>query len=312
MERFLKFAVVGFIAQMIDGSVGMGYGMTSTSLLLATGVAPAIASASVHMAEIVTSFASGTAHWRMGNVDRHVVVPLAIPGAVGGFSGAFFLSRIPATEAKVMVAIILLALGLYVLYRFARQRTTDEANPTHLRRRFLVPVGLVGGFVDATGGGGWGAITTSTLLAKTGRPRKVVGSVSLSEFVVTVSATTGFVIALGWEGINFTWFVALVAGGVFAAPIAAALTKIIPAQRLGLMIGGIILLTNARTIAVIAGADKSIVTMFFGAVVALWVLMVGQAIHIHRRSRAEQASDLLAQVSLGVNDEPPLGSAASR
>lgn len=310
MERFLKFAAVGFIAQLIDGSVGMGYGMTSTSLLLATGVAPAIASASVHMAEIVTSAASGTAHWRLGNVDRKVVIPLAIPGAVGGFSGAFFLSRIPVTEAKVLVAVLLLGLGLYVLYRFARHRTNDEANPTHLRRRFLAPVGLVGGFVDATGGGGWGAITTSTLLAKTGRPRKVVGSVSVSEFVVTLSATLGFVIALGWEGINLTWFVALVAGGIFAAPIAAALTRIIPAQRLGLMIAGIILLTNARTIAVIAGADRAIVTMFFAAVVALWILMVGQAIHIHRRTRAEANGDRVGAVAVGV-DEATLGTTAS-
>lgn len=310
MERFLKFAAVGFIAQLIDGSVGMGYGMTSTSLLLATGVAPAIASASVHMAEIVTSAASGTAHWRLGNVDRKVVIPLAIPGAVGGFSGAFFLSRIPVTEAKVLVAVLLLGLGLYVLYRFARHQTNDEANPTHLRRRFLAPVGLVGGFVDATGGGGWGAITTSTLLAKTGRPRKVVGSVSVSEFVVTLSATLGFVIALGWEGINLTWFVALVAGGIFAAPIAAALTRIIPAQRLGLMIAGIILLTNARTIAVIAGADRAIVTMFFAAVVALWILMVGQAIHIHRRTRAEANGDRVGAVAVGV-DEATLGTTAS-
>lgn len=310
MERFLKFAAVGFIAQLIDGSVGMGYGMTSTSLLLATGVAPAIASASVHMAEIVTSAASGTAHWRLGNVDRKVVIPLAIPGAVGGFSGAFFLSRIPVTEAKVLVAVLLLGLGLYVLYRFARHQTNDEANPTHLRRRFLAPVGLVGGFVDATGGGGWGAITTSTLLAKTGRPRKVVGSVSVSEFVVTLSATLGFVIALGWEGINLTWFVALVAGGIFAAPIAAALTRIIPAQRLGLMIAGIILLTNARTIAVIAGADRAIVTMFFAAVVALWILMVGQAIHIHRRTRAEANGDRVGSVAVGV-DEATLGTTAS-
>jgi uncharacterized membrane protein YfcA len=292
LERLIQFAVIGFIAQMIDGSVGMGYGMTSSSLLLASGIAPATASASVHMAKILTGLASGGAHWRMGNVDWRLVIPLAIPGGVGAFLGAFFLTAIPVDTAKVLVASILLALGLYVLYRFTLGRADVEAD-ANAHPRFVAPLGFVGGFVDSTGGGGWGPISTSTLLAKTGRPRKVIGSVSMAEIVVAVCSTIGFLISLGPEGIEFSWFAALVAGGLVAAPMAAWLVKHIQTRKLGLLIAGFILLTNARTIAILAGAPDRVANLFFVVIVALWVYVVFHAMMERRKAiRATQEGRL--------------------
>jgi uncharacterized membrane protein YfcA len=290
VERLIQFAVIGFIAQMIDGSVGMGYGMTSSSLLLAGGVAPATASASVHMAKILTGVASGGAHWRMGNVDWALVLPLAIPGGIGAFFGAFFLTAIPVDTAKILVASVLFALGLYVLYRFTIGRAHLPKNAV-VRRRFLAPLGVIGGFVDSTGGGGWGPISTSTLLAKTGRPRKVIGSVSVAEIAVAVCSTLGFLISLGPEGIELGWFAALVGGGLVAAPIAAWLVKHIQTQRLGLLIAGFILLTNARTMAILAGADDRIANAFFGVIVALWCYVVFHAVTERRKAIRASANE---------------------
>src|SRR5918999_1449287 len=169
----------------------MAYGVTSTTLLLAVGISPALASTVVHISEVGTTLASGVSHWRFGNVDWGKILWLAIPGGIGAFVGATVLVRfIDAAVAEPVVAIFLFLLGAYVLARFAFNRTTQVVQNLPIPRAFLSPLGLVAGFLDAVGGGGWGPISTPTLLSS-GRmePRKVVGTVDTSEFIVALAAS---------------------------------------------------------------------------------------------------------------------------
>jgi uncharacterized membrane protein YfcA len=249
MRKLLVLGFVGLLAQLVDGSLGMAYGVTSTTLLLAVGVAPAAASAAVHFSEIGTSLVSGASHHKLGNVDWRTVSVLALPGFVGAFAGATFLSSLDGDLAKPVVAVILLSLGVYVIYRFLRlggRRPTFKTRPSV---GFLAPMGLFGGALDAVGGGGWGPVGTTTLLSS-GRlePRKVVGSIDTSEFVVAVGGSLGFLLALGSQGIDWGYAGALLAGGVVAAPIAAWLVKHLAARVLGVAAGGLIVLTNATTV----------------------------------------------------------------
>src|SRR5918993_161990 len=245
MRKLIVLALVGLAAQLVDGALGMAYGVTSTTLLLVAGIAPASASASVHLAEIGTTLASGVAHWRFGNVDWKVVRRIALPGAIGAFAGATFLSSISTEAAGPWMAGILLALGIYLLLRFSRPLRERRLGQAPLRSRFLAPLGLVAGFIDSTGGGGWGPVATPSLLVS-GRmePRKVIGSVDTSEFVVAGAASVGFLIGLGSEGFVLPTVAALLVGGLIAAPLAAWLVRIVPAQVLGAAVGGIIVLTN--------------------------------------------------------------------
>ena len=204
----------------------MAYGVTSSTLLIAAGVAPAAASAAVHFSEIGTSLVSGASHHKLGNVDWRTVSILAVPGFVGAFLGATALSNLDAAIAKPIVATILLGLGVYVVYRFLRLGGRRPTFKAPALGGFLAPMGLVAGTLDAVGGGGWGPVGTTSLLSS-GRlePRKVVGSIDTSEFVVAVGGSLGFLLGLGSQGINWGYAGALLAGGVIAAPIAAWLVK---------------------------------------------------------------------------------------
>ncbi|WP_051426284.1 sulfite exporter TauE/SafE family protein [Jiangella gansuensis] len=249
MRTLILLGLAGFAAQLVDGSLGMAYGVTSTTLLLAISTNPAAASATVHLAEIGTTLVSGAAHWRFGNVDWKVVVKIGVPGAVGAFAGATFLSSLSTDAAAPVMSLILLALGLYILVRFTGWGLPKDRLGKPLRRRFLAPLGLVAGFVDATGGGGWGPVGTPAILAS-GRmePRKVIGSIDTSEFIVAVAASAGFLVGLGSENITMSWVAVLLAGGVVAAPMAAWLVRHVPPRVLGSAVGGLIVLTNTRTI----------------------------------------------------------------
>ena len=221
MRMLVLIALVGLAAQLVDGGLGMAYGVTSTTLLVAAGIAPAAASASVHFAEIGTTLASGVSHHRLGNVDWRIVRILAVPGAIGAFAGATLLSSLPADVAKPVVGAILLSLGLYVLYRFLALGGRRPEFRGRVRTGFLIPLGLVGGTLDSLGGGGWGPVGTTSLLSS-GRvePRKVVGSIDTSEFVVAVGGSLGFLVGLGAAGINWGYALALLVGGVLVAPLA--------------------------------------------------------------------------------------------
>lgn len=248
MTALLLIALAGFAAQLVDGSLGMGYGLTSSTLLMAIGLTPALASASVHLAEIGTTAASGLAHGKLGNVDKHVLWRISIPGGVGAFMGATILAGLSTQAARPWASAILLALGIYVLMRFLR-----TARPLVRRgrpgTRLLVPLGLVGGFVDATGGGGWGPVTTPALLAN-GRmaPNRVVGTMNAAEFIVAVSASAGFIVGLGASAIQWNVLLPLLIGGLIAAPIAAWITHRLPMRIMGVGVGGMIIVTNSVTI----------------------------------------------------------------
>ena len=207
MKKLMVFAFIGFLAQLIDGALGMAYGVTSSSLLLAFGIAPAVASASVHLSEVVTTAASGVSHVKFGNVDKKMVYQLIIPGSIGAFLGATFLSNIPGELARPYVSIFLLLLGGYVLVRFLfKYKPVVDNGKATLTRKQSIPLGFVAGFMDATGGGGWGPIATPVLLSKNGMSaRKVVGTVDTSEFAIAVAASLGFFISLGWSQVNWFW-----------------------------------------------------------------------------------------------------------
>lgn len=292
MRKLIVLAFVGLVAQLIDGSLGMAYGVTSSTLLLATGVAPAAASAAVHFSEIGTSLVSGFSHHKLGNVDWRTVSILALPGFVGAFAGATFLAGVDGDTAKPWVAAILLGLGGYVIWRFlvlGGRRPTFKARPS---ARFLAPMGLVGGALDAIGGGGWGPVGTTTLLSS-GRlePRKVIGSIDTSEFVVAVGGSLGFILALGSQGIEWSYAGALLAGGVVAAPIAAWLVKRLAARVLGVAAGGLIVLTNSKTIAEAVGASDVQVALLAGSIFVLWIAGITRAVRQERRAREVAARE---------------------
>lgn len=295
MRRLLVFALVGFGAQLVDGALGMGYGVTSTTLLLLAGLTPAAASASVHFSELGTNIASGLSHWRLRNVDWRVVARIALPGAIGAFLGATVLSSLSTEAAVPIMSVILIVLGIYILARFIigfRVRVSAKS-PT---LKFLAPLGVFAGFIDATGGGGWGPVATPVLLAD-GRlqPRKVVGTVDTSEFAVSAAASIGFLIGLGAAGINWSFALALLIGGVLAAPLAAYLVKVAPAHLLGVAVGGIILLTNSRTLFRAYEVDGTIRIVAYVAI----LLVAGIGIYVAalraRRRAAAGADELVTE-----------------
>jgi len=290
MLKLLGFGLIGLFAQLIDGALGMSYGVTSTTLLLTAGVAPAVASASVHLAEIGTTLASGTAHWKFGNVEWPVVVKLAVPGFFGAFAGAMVLSSLSAETAAPIVSGILILLGIYVLFKFSRGGPDPEraAEGHALRGIFLAPLGLFAGAMDALGGGGWGPIGTPTLLSSTDmEPRKVVGSVDTSEFLVAIGASIGFLVGLGGEAINYGWVGAILVGGLIAAPLAAWIVKKLPPRILGLSVGTLIIVTNSQNIAETAGMSESASSAVYLVFGLAWLAFMATLVTRERRTATQ-------------------------
>ncbi len=305
MGLLLIVLAVGFAAQLIDGSLGMGFGVLSMSLLLAAGVLPATASATVHIAKIFTAVASGAAHWRFGNVDGRVFVLLGIPGAVGGYLGAVLLSNLSLATARPYVSIVLLVLGLVILGRFLhgrRQRrlaaeavadgsgtegpeVDAEASATQgdqRRRRpawLLVPLGVIGGFIDASGGGGWGPVTTSTLVAS-GRlsARTTIGTVNAAELLVALSASAGFLVELGGEGVRWDVTAAMLLGGVLAAIPAAWMVRHINERTLGIAVGALILLLSIDSVLSLLQPPEQILLVFRVLGVIVTLVLLGLAV----------------------------------
>lgn len=276
MRALLIFTLVGVGAQLVDGALGMAFGVTASTLLVLSGVAAAQASAAVHLAEVGTTLASGVSHWKFKNIDWPTVAKLGVPGAVGAFLGATVLSSLSTEHAAPLMAGILFVIGVYVLLRFSLRTPPALHVGTRHGAKFLVPLGLFGGFVDASGGGGWGPITTSTLLSR-GKtaPRTVIGSVSASEFLVALSASLGFLIGLREEFLDNLPIVAgLAVGGVIAAPFAAWLvTKISPAL-LGSAVGGVIVLTNSQKLVKFFEIHAPWSTVIYGTIIVVWAALV--------------------------------------
>ncbi|QXG75268.1 sulfite exporter TauE/SafE family protein [Modestobacter sp. L9-4] len=294
MKTLIVLALAGLGAQLVDGSLGMGYGVTSTTLLLALGTNPAAASATVHLAEIGTNLASGLSHWRFGNVDWKVVGKIGVPGAVGAFAGATVLSNLSTEVAAPVMQLILLALGIYLLVRFTLRGIDRRHLGKPMRTRFLAPLGLAAGFVDATGGGGWGPVSTPAILAS-GRmePRKTIGSVDTSEILVSLAASLGFLFALGSQGIDFAWVAALLVGGLIAAPVAAWLVRYVPPRLLGASVGGIIVLTNTRSLLKSDWFDADTGTRYavYAVVYLVWAAAVAWSFREYCKDRAQESAD---------------------
>jgi uncharacterized membrane protein YfcA len=223
---------VGFVAQLIDGALGMGYGVISSVVLLASGVPPAHTSASVHSAKLFTTAASGLSHLFHGNVDGRLFWFLAIAGSMGGILGAFFLTQVPGKLIRPYVFGYLLLMGLLILWRCLREGRERHVMPGS----FVVPLGSAGGFLDAVGGGGWGPVVTSSLIGAGARPQTVIGTVNAAEFVVTCAVVAAFITTLltgVWsEGKGLADHIlpvaGLVLGGLPAAAVAGFLVKRAP------------------------------------------------------------------------------------
>jgi len=289
VNGLIVLSIAGFIAQLIDGSMGMAFGVITSSFLILLSYHPAVASAIVHASEVVTSLMSGVAHIRSGNVDWQALVRVAIPGAIGAFLGAFFLSSIDLSTAKPITAFILLILGCLILFRFTRVSILGRKRAA--QTRWLSPLGLFGGFIDSTGGGGWGPVVTTTLTVSNALgPRKAIGTANTAEFVIALSASLGFMVGLGISNIPWSAVLALIVGGALAAPIAAWLVSKAPQRILGILVGNIVVALNVRLLVVhfeIKEVDSLVIFILLG-VLSLSSLFFGVKLQKRDRKRPRQ------------------------
>lgn len=244
---FWAASLAGFLAQAVDGALGMAYGISATTFLLGTGASPAVASASVHIAEVFTTGFSGISHVRYGNVNKSLFLRLLLPGMLGAATGAVVVTQVDAGLLRPVVSGYLLVMGGYILARSRRPRRHRAELPKHVGK-----LALFGGFVDAVGGGGWGPVVTTTLVGGGSDPRTTIGSVSFAEFFLTLATAASFsllVTTTAWVTIA-----GLVFGGLFAAPFAAMLCRAVHARTLMAMVGIIISLLSLYNLAQALGA----------------------------------------------------------
>ena len=237
MLDLLPFIAVGFAAQLVDGALGMAFGVISSTLLISLGVPPAAASAGVHTVETFTTAISGASHIYHRNVDWKLFARLAIPGVIGGVLGAYVLTQIHADVARPFVLAYLAAIGLYLVWR-GLHHPPEARSP-----RIVEPLGLAGGFLDAAGGGGWGPVVTGNLLVQGAEPRRTIGTVSASEFVLTLTISATFIATMGWAAFTVATL-GLLIGGVAAAPLGAIVAKRAPAKGLLVLVGCLLTLTS--------------------------------------------------------------------
>lgn len=241
--------IFAVIATLIDGGIGMGYGVSLTSLLLAIGIGTAVASASVHIAEVVTSLVSGVSHFFLGNFDQKIFTFLAIPGVFGGALGAYGSVYFADTVfIRPVIACLLLTLGVLIIVKFVRKKEFLDSEYDRPRVRHLMPLGFVASFIDAIGGGGWGPITTPTLVIRNANPQHVIGSVNLAEFFIAFSISITFFLTL--PKIELSIVLPMIIAGIIAAPLGALITKKLPIRTVGIIVGILIILLSLRTIIV--------------------------------------------------------------
>ena len=280
----LIFAIVGAAAQFVDGLLGMGFGVISASLLTVIGYSAVTASAGVHAAKVGTTFVSGASHWHAGNVDKRVLITVGVPGAIGAFVGAVVLVNVSLAGARMWMAIVLLILGVLIIMRYGFGKSLIPA--MKVRSRNLWPIGLVGGFVDATGGGGWGPVATPSLMTVTRHePHRIVGTVSAAEFLVAVSASLGFIFGAAYADIPWFAVLGLVIGGAVTAPIAARLAHRAPTKPLGVAVGGMVIVANIVVIISVLGLPG---VVGLAAVIAVVVAVSMIEVHIIRGMRASR------------------------
>lgn len=233
----LPFIAIGFAAQMVDGALGMAFGVISNTLLISIGVPPAVASGRVHTVECFTTAVSGISHILHRNVDWILFARIVIPGVIGGVLGAYVLTQIPADTARPFVLAYLCLIGFYLLWRALRHEHRER------QPKIIEPLGLIGGFLDAAGGGGWGPIVTSNLLVQGAAPRKVIGTVNTAEFILTLTISATFIATLGLLAFGAAT-IGLLIGGIVAAPLGAHIAKRVPAKALMIMVSAVLIVTS--------------------------------------------------------------------
>ncbi len=237
LSELAGFIAVGFVAQLVDGALGMAFGVISTTLLISLGVPPAAASAGVHAAETFTTAASGASHIYHRNVDWRLLARLVVPGVIGGVIGAYILTQVSAAAARPFVLAYLASIGIYLVWRGIHYP------PTHRPPKVVAPLGLVGGFLDAAGGGGWGPVVTGNLLVQGAEPRRTIGTVNTTEFILTASISATFITTLGWAMFTIAT-VGLLIGGVLAAPFGAMIVKRAKPRWMLVFVGSVLTLTS--------------------------------------------------------------------
>ncbi|HNV95809.1 MAG TPA: sulfite exporter TauE/SafE family protein [Bacteroidales bacterium] len=234
------YVIVGFVAQLIDGTLGMAYGVSSTSFLITTGVSPAVASASVHASEVFTTGISGLSHWRFRNVDKKLFIKLSIAGSVGAILGAYVLSSFDGDMIKPYITIYLLLMGIRIIFKVIKKKVQKKEFKYHSI------LGFIGGFVDASGGGGWGPVVTTTLIGTGKEPKLTIGSVNAAEFLVTIASSSIFTMMIGLTHWNI--IIGMLLGGMLAAPLAAFLCHKINSRVAMVLVGLLIIGLSIRTL----------------------------------------------------------------
>jgi uncharacterized membrane protein YfcA len=295
MPLIIVFAIVGGLAQFVDGSLGMGFGITSATLLTLLGYSAVAASAGTHAAKMGTTLVSGLAHWREGNVDWRVLLAIGVPGSLGAFIGAVVLVNVSLDGARLWMSLILLILGISIVMRFAFGKTVIPQ--VKARTRHLWPVGLFGGFVDATGGGGWGPVATPSLMTLTRHaPRKVVGTVSAAEFAVAVSASAGFLFGAKESQVPWGAVVGLIIGGLIVAPFAARFAGRAPVHSLGTLVGGMVIISNLAVLFKLFGMPGALGGAICAAV-AIAAMALAWRVHTMDVKPGEKPAKTPARVS---------------
>lgn len=239
LSELLPFIAIGFAAQLVDGALGMAFGVISSTMMVGVmGLPPALASQRVHFVECFTTATSGISHLLHGNIDKRLFFRLLIPGVIGGVLGAYVLASLDASVVRPFVLIYLAGIGLYILWR-------GLFYPPKIKQaKLIAPLGLFGGFLDAAGGGGWGPVVTSNLLIQGAEPRKVVGTVNSVEFFLTVTISVAFIYHLGVADLAGAT-IGLLIGGITAAPLGAWAAKHLPAKKMLILVGIVLTATSA-------------------------------------------------------------------
>ncbi len=257
MGDLVVVALAGFFASMVDGALGMGFGPTSSSILLSSGISPAAASATVNLAKVATGLVAGASHWRFNNIDRRLVLRLAIPGGIGAVIGTTVLANVDGDDLRPILAILLMLVGVRILFRFSqalpssRNARADAAasdRPPDFDSRGVEVAAVAGGVTNGLVGA-WGPVVTPFLLQRGLPPRFAIGSVNTAEVAVAIVSASSLITSLGGEGIELGVILAMLGGGVAAAPLAAYVVRFLPARLLGLAVAGLLLLTQSRELA---------------------------------------------------------------
>jgi uncharacterized membrane protein YfcA len=273
MDQLILVALAGFFASMVDGALGMGFGPTSSSILLSTGLSPAAVSTTVNLAKVATGLAAGAAHWRFGNIDRRLVLRLAIPGSLGALLGVTVLANVDGAKLKPYLAVLLLVVAVRMLVRFSRPlpaRPGDserDADSPVFDERGTSAVAAAGGVTNGLVGA-WGPVVTPFLLHRGLAPRFAIGSVNTAEVAVAVVASGSLMASLGGAGVDFGIVAAMLIGGVVAAPIAAWVIRFLPARGLGVAVSALLFCTNFRELAAWADIGPGRWFVYFGALLA--------------------------------------------